>query len=364
MTNPMAKDASHLFFGSAFPSSLFATHPPLGLRISRLLPHWNGEFKEVSLRPISEESEQQTSRKSKRPSPPVASGMFFNDGAAPVQFSSEEAVESFRSVHAEQVELGAVLHEQLPTAWIEACRSRAGSQSMVFALLLAQDESLRNAELSRLRQATDEVTFQIVSDLYGEVNSVHSAVKIGLIDLSIPALKHLSPAEYARFKTIIQNLISSDGRVDLFEFMLLQVITRHLDTYFHQRNPEKIKYGKIHPLVDDAGVLLSTLAAMSHPNDEATTRRSFEAAAGRLRQHYSIKVPFKESGECGLDRIKKVLENFAHASPVLKRNLLEACSISVMADQGVSSREAELIRAVADSIGCPIPPFVRTGALV
>ena len=364
MTNPMAKDASHLFFGSAFKSSLFATHPPLNQRISRLLPHWDGEFQEVSLRPISEESEASSSPKGKRKSPPAASGMFFDAGSAPAQFSSEEAMESLRSVHPEQVELGEALHDQLPPNWIEACRSRSGSQSVVFALLLAQDESLRNAELSRLRQATDELTFQFVSALYGEVNSVHSAVKISLIDLSIPALKHLSPAGYARFKTIIQYLLSSDGRVDLFEFMLLQVITRHLDTYFQQRSPEKIKYWKIHPLVDDAGVLLSTLAAMSHPEDEPTTRRAFEAAAARLRQHYLVEIPYKQGGECGLDRIKEVLENFTHASPVVKRNLLEACSISVMADQGVSSREAELIRAVADSIGCPIPPFVRSAKLV
>ena len=29
----------------------------------------------------------------------------------------------------------------------------------------------------------------------------------------------------------------------------------------------------------------------------------------------------------------------------------------------LSSNEAELIRAIADAIGCPIPPFVRTAPL-
>lgn len=367
MVNPMAKDASHLFFGSAFRSSLFATHPPLNLRISRLLPHWNGEFKEVSLRPISEESEADSRGKARaggRKAPPALPGMFLDGGEASVKLSPGEAMESLRSVHSEHVELGEALHDRLPQHWIESCRSRSGAQSIVFALLLAQDDSLRNAELSRLRQETDEVTLQIVSGLFGELNAVHSAVKIGLIDLSIPALRHLSPAEYARFKSIIQALISSDGRVDLFEFMLLQVITRHLDTYFQQRNPERIKYWKVHPLIDETAVLLSTLAAMSHPNDETATRRAFEAAVTRLRQHYMVEVPFKSGSECGLDRIKEALESFAHASPIVKRNLLEACSVSVVADEGVSSREAELIRAVADSIGCPIPPFVRAAKLV
>jgi hypothetical protein len=32
-----------------------------------------------------------------------------------------------------------------------------------------------------------------------------------------------------------------------------------------------------------------------------------------------------------------------------------------MADKGVSSREAELIRAIGDAIGVPVPPFVKAG---
>ena len=49
---------------------------------------------------------------------------------------------------------------------------------------------------------------------------------------------------------------------------------------------------------------------------------------------------------------------------MVKRQLIEACTRSVLMDGGVSSSEAELIRAIADAIGCPIPPFVRTAPLV
>ncbi len=367
VAHPMARDASHLFFGSAFQSQLFATHPPLSQRIGRLLPHWSGEFSEVSLRPISEKNEPQSAAKSlssRRTGPALVPGMFLSDAEEATPLRSAEAFESLRSVHAEHVDLGREMHNSLPPNWLEACRSRSGAQSMIFALLLAQDDQMRNAELSRLRQDTDEETFEVVTRLFGEVSTIHSAVKIGLIDLSIPALRHLSPDEYKRFRVIIQRLIESDGRVDLFEFMLIQVITRHLDNYFEQRGPERIKFTRMAHHRDKAGVLLSTLAAMSHPNDAAAVSAAFERAAGHLRESYLVEVPFKTGDQCGMDRIKDALEDFAHASPVVKKRLLEACSLSVMADDGVSSREAELIRAVADAIGCPIPPFVRTARLV
>ncbi|MCB1205102.1 MAG: M48 family metallopeptidase [Verrucomicrobiae bacterium] len=363
VTHPMAKDASHLFFGSALTSPLFATHPPLSERIRRLLPHWDGNFGKVALRPITETSEAAPPRGAASPGT-AAQAFSLAENAAPLRLEAGEAMESFRTVHPEQVELGRDLHQNLPSHWLEACRSRDGAQCLVFALLLAQDDTLRSREVTRLHELTDETSSARAAHLFGELAPVHSAVKIGLIDLAIPTLRHLSRDEYARFRRILHELISSDGQVNLFEFMLLQIVTRHLDTFFDNLRPEPIRFRRIQPLLEDAGVVLSTLAAMSHPEDSLSAEKAFAAAASHLRQSFYTEVPRQDSLNCGLERIKKALGNFAQASPLLKKQFLEACSLSVMADKGVSSREAELIRAVADAIGCPIPPFVRAARQV
>ena len=39
--------------------------------------------------------------------------------------------------------------------------------------------------------------------------------------------------------------------------------------------------------------------------------------------------------------------------------MLNACAYTVAADDKVCSREAELLRAVADALDCPIPPFIE-----
>jgi len=43
----------------------------------------------------------------------------------------------------------------------------------------------------------------------------------------------------------------------------------------------------------------------------------------------------------------------------LRRNVLLACGKTVAADGCATLREAELLRAVAEALNCPLPPFVE-----
>ncbi|MDF1739254.1 MAG: M48 family metalloprotease, partial [Verrucomicrobiales bacterium] len=371
VAHPMAKDASHLFFGNALSSSLLATHPPLSDRIKRLVPSWNGEYSAVSLPPITEKEDRRRSRERPIPDSPGRSlpgralpGMFLDGGEGKIHLTDAEAIESMSALHPEQIQLGEKIHASIPEHWIEACHSLSGAQAVVFTLLLAQDESLRNAELSRLRQDTDDATYQVVSDLFSEIRNIHSAVKLALVDLAIHSLRKLSSGEYQRFRKIISDLIHSDKRIDLFEFTLLNIVTRHLDNYFEHQSPPRIKYRNLRSLSGEAGIVITTLAAMSHPDDDNAIQEAFSKASRHIANTLGTTISFKPAGECGLDHIEAALEKFAKATPTVKKHLLEAASKSVMADGAISSREAELIRAMADAMGCPIPPFVRTAVLI
>jgi uncharacterized tellurite resistance protein B-like protein len=43
--------------------------------------------------------------------------------------------------------------------------------------------------------------------------------------------------------------------------------------------------------------------------------------------------------------------------PNIKRNLLQACAQVVGADGVIQESEAELLRAVGDTLDCPMPPL-------
>ncbi len=356
IAHPMAKDASHLFFGNAISSSLLATHPPLETRIHRLLPSWSGRIKATSSTPISQKEDSQTKRS------PLTSCIA--NGHSKIQLTEAEAAESLRSLHPEQVDLGAAVHQGLPKHWTTECRTTSGAQSMIFALLLAQDEKARLEELELLKANVDKATLKTLSRLFTEVYSAHSTIKLSLVDLAIPSLRHLSIEEFQQFRDLTHQLITIDKKVNLFEFTLLQVVTRHLDTWFGLRKPSRIKYRSFRHLADETGILLSTLSVLGRPDNDSHSREAFDAATQPLEENSRISIPHKSGDQCGLDRIDAALQKFDCASPTVKRDLLEACAKSVLADGAISSRESELIRAIADAIGCPIPPFVRAAPLI
>ena len=49
---------------------------------------------------------------------------------------------------------------------------------------------------------------------------------------------------------------------------------------------------------------------------------------------------------------------FAQAVPIIKKNLIEACIHVGGADGVIVESEAELLRAISDTLDCPMPPFV------
>jgi uncharacterized tellurite resistance protein B-like protein len=62
--------------------------------------------------------------------------------------------------------------------------------------------------------------------------------------------------------------------------------------------------------------------------------------------------------QCGVNQIGAALNRMTQAAPLIKKNLLEACIHTVAADGVILEAEAELLRAVADTLDCPMPPFV------
>ena len=103
---------------------------------------------------------------------------------------------------------------------------------------------------------------------------------------------------------------------------------------------------------------------MSHPEDPDTIQTAFAGAASYVKSTARTSIRFCDASECCLQEIETALAKFNEATPPVKRLLLEAASHCVLEDDGVSSREAELIRATADAIGCPIPPFVKAAPIL
>ena len=154
-------------------------------------------------------------------------------------------------------------------------------------------------------------------------------------------------------------LIASDDRVELFEFVLQKIVLRHLAPKFGGARPTAVQFYTLKPLVPDCAVILSALAYVGS-EDATEIQKSFQSGAPFLRAPQNSGLLLAPAGECGVEQVSAALDRLALAVPIIKKNLLEACARVVGADGVIQENEAELLRAVADTLDCPIPPFLVT----
>ena len=138
------------------------------------------------------------------------------------------------------------------------------------------------------------------------------------------------------------------------------MIVRHLAPAFERQARQPIQYYDLRPLLLDAVTLLSTLAYFGAQSDPAAAERSFKQGAIKLdRDRPATLLP---QDRCGLQQVDAALRKLAAASPAVKKRVLDACAECVASDNQTTLAEAELLRAVADTLGCPMPPLLVQAA--
>lgn len=339
MKSAKAMEASHMFFsnGGMFSFGL-ATHPPLEVRIRKIVESWDGKFLETELRPVAEGRRERTDQG--KGAFDALPGVLMMEGLA------ELGSEKRRVVHS-----GEGIHRGISERWKEASHDREEAQALVFGLLLAEDDELLAGEVSFLEKTAGEDAKALALKWQEEVRGLHSGRKIALIELALPTLRGLSDSEYERFLGITRWLIASDGEVDLFEFMIQRVVGRHLGSHFGRSGFQKIRYHAFDKLLNEANVLVSTVAGIGAKSEEVAKAAHAEATKG-WRPSFSLESINSHR------ELDEVLEKFDQASPLVKRELLIACGKAAARDGKLTSSEVELLRTIADSIGCPLPPFV------
>jgi hypothetical protein len=255
-----------------------------------------------------------------------------------------------------RLEIGQRIHENLPSRWVQASQNRDEAQALVFAMLLAQDHELRTSELDGLHRGVGRDAAQVAATWHRELAALHSADKIALIDLCIPTLRRMSRPEYERFVQMTRWLIGSDRRLDLFEFMMQHVIARHLATHFEKLGFPPIRHRRMSDLREEANVLVSAMARTGREGPAAAA--AFREVANEWGASERWEPVLLDPEHCGFERLDAALREFEAATPIVKKQILRVCGLAAAHDGVLSSREAELLRTIADAIGASVPPFV------
>ncbi|MBM3901482.1 MAG: M48 family metallopeptidase [Verrucomicrobia bacterium] len=339
--SPKASAFSHMFFASAI-DSLFATHPPLDERIRLLDPAFNPEIATLA-------GEAGSSV------PEGASGF---SGGIESRAVTRAVVEEAEAVPTPtgMAAAGRFL-AGLPEAVAVAVQEPFGASAVVHGLLLGREPRTRKIQLAHLERNVAPGLLRELLRLLPVLDTLPVLDRLPVAALATGALQRLSPDQYADFCRSTDALVAADRQVDLFEFALQRNLRRHLAPHFEPMPPRLVRHRRLTEVAPDCGVLLSCLAQVGTA-ERAEQEAAFASGVTHLGPE-ATGLELLSVEHCNLTEVEAAVERLAQSTPEIRRRVVDAGAVAVAQDGVLHEREAELLRAIADSLGCPMPPWVE-----
>lgn len=342
-----AAEFSHMYFAAGISRALdgmLATHPPLDERIRRVTPEWDGRYPHVaslSLVPADASADQRA----------VAQGW---DQALAAGFSAASATAAIASIgepSAAHLQQAHQLLDELHPALRQAAHHGSGAQALLYGLLLAPVAGLREQQMQLLQPLLNADLVSHLQALEQPLRQLPGNQRLTLLDLAMPALKQLGTEQAATLCAVMARLIRADGKVELLEWTLLRIVERNLA-------PSRRLSGHFHllELADEVQVLLSFLARAGSILPEQAQAALAQAA---------VELPYTglnllPAAQCDLKALEAALKRLNQLQPLQKPRLLKAMARCIEHDGRIEVAEAELLRAVADLLDCPLPPLLHS----
>lgn len=338
LNNSHAEDMSHMCFGESLHvgmQSLLATHPPLDERIRAV------DASYLKIQRARDIIKQRNEEKSKQNN--------FSESAG-IHTSSADISGSIGNPAEQHMLYAVLMHQAFNASLMHEVHDNTGAKAVIYALLLADMDMQSGLEC--LRNQGEQVLVEKLQHIHEDIGQLNQRHRLPLIDLALPALKQLGEADIAKFLKTTEALISDDNKYTLFEFVLLTILKKHLSPGAGQA--DKVKFYSFNAVLEELKLLLSLIVHTSQQNEEKK-QAIFEAGmlsfGGKEFSRLSM-------NQCKPKAITAVLNKLSLLSPLLKKSVIEACADAIVEDGIVMPAEAELLRALSESLDCPMPPLL------
>lgn len=329
-----AAEYSHMYFGQGLAlSRMMATHPPLEARIRRIQPNWKGvvlgdEVFEPPVQPTAQPSAASTGFSA------AAAGVAIASIGEPQPLHLEEARESL-----------AQIDERLR----DAAHDPHDALTILYGLLLGPDDATRQQRMTWMQANLPPLLADRLLELAEPLQRLPAGRRLPLLELAIPALKQLEPQDFVSLKRDIGTLLISTGQLGFMEWALLRIVERNLG----MQRPVQGRL-PLAALGNESCVLLAALARAGNAGEQAANE-AFQAAWSTLP--FTARV-FAKQRRAGISELNDALNRLNQMRPLQKPQLLKAMARCIEHDGRISAGEAELMRAVADTLDCPMPPLL------
>ena len=330
-----ATELSHMFFLPAIARWwAFPTHPPIEERIRHVHPRFSRE----------------DYRRTRHATQYRDSARAVLDGAGnvvKVVGGLTGVAALVEAPRAEHVDHARSLLGRLPQALRARLARPEGAEQVMFGMLLERDGPLRETQLAILDARGEQA-----AAAQFEAGPLGHGQALLLVELALPALKQLPQKQRDALLADVQQLVEADRKMTLAEFVQATLLRQHLRE--GAGKPIRTKFGKLAEVAGDANVALSLIAHVS----QSDTGAAHAKGAAILGIPLGAPLPVAELSTA---RVGEALERLRQLAPFEKPRLLKACLEAAAADGKFRLAEVELVRVVAATLDCPLPPVI--GAL-
>jgi Zn-dependent protease with chaperone function len=318
-------EAQHMFFaGSAgFLESLFSSHPPIDERIRRVDPAFDGHIPDVP--PVAVTADEPVSGLSGRAvamPPPLPTSA----RAVPTDLQIQDSV-GFRGV--------------IPGALRAASEDPVSAMAVVLGLILRHDPAQRAAQLAQAEGLAGGEVVKEARRLDALLRGVPAGSRVALLDLSMPALRQLSPAQVAAFRKALERA-GYEAEDGLIVLLIQASMRRYLST---DKNPPS----RPGDLAAACGLVLSAVVQTSG-EDAAAQGRAYVLGAGVLGMP-NLPAAMMPTAQVDLAKVDEALAVIAGQTVPARRQFVRAIGAAMLHDGRAEPAEIEIVRAVADSLG-------------
>jgi len=338
-----AHELGHLFFSEAYRSFWLATHPPLEDRIQRLLPDWDGSFLEAERKLDAEQMRANAETFVSRQQGPFT--LVDPD-------MQQSAAKPLSPVSADSPVMPERMTEStggMSASVLEAARDPFSAGPLLLALLLDNQRDVRRSQLDAIagfsaqwRQRTEYFKDQIADLPPRQI--------LPLIDILMPAIKSLSSTQYVSLRSAMAAMIRADGRIDLLEWVLFELVRQHGDRQFNLARPIKPTYRKVAGTAAHFSVVISYLSRLGQ-QDEAMQRKAFGRGVNAAGTYTAV---FLDERKCTQAAFTRAVHELNKAYPLVKPRLLKGLIATARSDDQVCLHERMIIQTIAVIWDCPL----------
>lgn len=363
LTSPEAPTMSHAFFSNGINSmlgSLSATHPPLEVRIQRIDPTWDGVFEPVT-QEVNEQADidNRTSKKQQQQAR-AEKAVEVITGAIVVN----EILSRIGQTDATQLNYAATLINDIPDTVRQALHEPYAARAVIYCLIIDNNPEIQQKQFQHLKKFADTGIYELSRNLFKTISQLDIKFRLPLIDIALPILRQLSKNQYRLFKKNLRQLITADGKVDIFEWSLQKILLSNLEKELGEKKnharKKTARYSSLHNVKKHVEVLISMLIYVSQGNKTPQETEQIKTTFNKAKQELNINdltlLPYEQ---INFDNLEQAIDTLTLLKPLQKPRLLKACLICMTQDQQYSTQEKELMRAIANTLDCPIPPFIE-----